>query len=53
MKFSVTAKNGSASVTPTTYSHDVVSSVGTSNGALAISLQNGGTVSYDKIVSVY
>ena len=53
LKFSVTAKNGSASVTPTTYSHDVVSSVGTSNGALAISLQNGGTVSYDKIVSVY
>lgn len=53
LKFAVTAKNGSASVTPTTYSHDVVSSVGTSNGALAISLQNGGTVSYDKIVSVY
>jgi len=53
LKFTVTAKNGSASVTPTTYSHDVVSSVGTSNGALSISLQNGGTVSYDKIVSVY
>ena len=53
LKFTVTAKNGSASVTPTTYSHDVVSSVGTSNGALAITLQNGGTVSYDKIVSVY
>ena len=53
LKFTVTAKNGSASVTPTTYSHDVVSSVGTSNGALAISLQNGGTVSYDKIISVY
>lgn len=53
LKFSVTAKNGSASVTPTTYTHDVVNSVGTSNGALSISLQYGGTVSYDKIVSVY
>lgn len=53
LKYTVVAKNGSASVTPTTYSHDKVSSVGTSNGALAITLQNGGTVSYDKIVSVY
>jgi len=53
LKYTVVAKNGSASVTPTTYSHDKVSSVGSSNGALAITLQNGGTVSYDKIVSVY
>jgi len=53
LSYTVTAKNGSASVTPTTYSHDVVSSVGTSNGALSISLQSGGTVSYDKLAAVY
>ncbi|MDD0811788.1 flagellar hook capping FlgD N-terminal domain-containing protein [Curvibacter sp. RS43] len=53
LKYTVVAKNGSSSVTPTTYSHDKVSSVGSNNGALAITLKNGGTVSYDKIVSVY
>ena len=48
-KFSVRATNGSTTVTDTELQRVRIASVGLSNGAMNIQLQNGRTLSYDQV----
>ncbi|MBV8617957.1 MAG: flagellar hook assembly protein FlgD [Curvibacter sp.] len=53
LNYSVSAVNGTTTVTPTTYTQDTVTSVGSVNGTLTVQTQNNGSVNASQVAAVY